>query len=446
MFFMMLVYIVFFIIRPQDYPAVAEGAAPPYQQIALLMAGGFWLFARHKRTDSPQHILLFAFYIVLMLSSMANGWFGGALVQLEKFGPALLAFFVLAAGLDSASRMRTVMATFCLCAVVLAVHGIEQASVGIGWTGVGLSQGTRIQYVGVFNDPNDLGMLFVMCIPMALYLSGQGGLMGLRRLVWLAVAIVLGWGIVLTNSRGTMLAVLVMLGVYLWKVRGPVYAGIIASFSLVGLLMLPSRMQDMDVSEASAMGRVESWYEGLQMFRSAPFLGIGPDRYSDHYNLTAHNSFVLVLAETGVIGFTLWLAFVIYCFQMMRVGLTGSAQAMGYGESEASTDVMPEDTDPDVEEESMVRSVLHEEDRRIALTLFVSLAGFFTCAFFLSRSYLILPYLLAAMAVAHYACMRRNAPDLPMFTLGRDFLRWPIVVAVAIVGFFVLVKILLVTA
>ena len=50
---------------------------------------------------------------------------------------------------------------------IISIHGIEQVKLGTGWTGIGLSQGTRIQYVGIFNDPNDLGMLFVACVPMA---------------------------------------------------------------------------------------------------------------------------------------------------------------------------------------------------------------------------------------------------------------------------------------
>ena len=76
---------------------------------------------------------------------------------------------LLANTVDTRARMQAVMAVFVICASVLALHGIDQASTGIGWTGVELSQGTRIQYVGIFNDPNDLGMLFVMCLPMAFY-------------------------------------------------------------------------------------------------------------------------------------------------------------------------------------------------------------------------------------------------------------------------------------
>ena len=451
MFIAIMIYLALLVIRPQDYPAVVDNPGPPLQQIALLVAGMFWLLSRQKRLDSPQHALLFLFYIVLMVSSIASGWFGGAIVQLEKFGPTLLAFLIMAAALDSQARLRAAMAVLTVCATVLAIHGIEQASIGVGWTGVGLSQGTRIQYVGIFNDPNDLGMLFVTCLPMAFYLARKGGWLGFRRLFWWLVAIVLLYGVFLTDSRGTMLAMLAMLAVYAWQRYGGAIAGVAAACGAGVLLLLPSRIQEMDVTEASAMGRVESWYEGLQMFRSAPLFGIGPDRYSDMYNLTAHNSFVLVLAETGIIGFVLWIAFVGYCFRMMFAGVSGSAALAQFEyASGAGLEIEIEADTSEAGQEELdawdAAAQAHNEDRVLALTLLLSLTGFFTCAFFLSRSYVVVLYLLAAMVVAHYGTMQSRAPDLPRFRVERDLLLWPALALAGVVGLYVLVKILLATA
>lgn len=444
MFILIMIYLVLLVIRPQDYPAVVDNPGPPLQQITLLIAGMFWLLSRHKRLDSPQHVLLFLFYIVLMVSSIATGWFGGAIIQLEKFGPTLLAFLIMAAALNSQPRLRTAMAILTLCATVLAIHGIEQANLGLGWTGVGLSQGTRIQYVGIFNDPNDLGMLFATCLPMAFYLARKGGLLGFRRLFWWSMAGLLLYGVFLTDSRGTMLAVLAMLAVYAWHRYGAGIAGVAVACGVGILLLLPSRIQEMDVTEDSAMGRVESWYEGLQMFRSSPFLGIGPDRYSDMYNLTAHNSFVLVLAETGIIGFILWIAFVGYSFRMMSAGVSGSPALTQFEYSNLDNGTNSEDVESDLDAwNDAVRT--HHEDRALALTLLLSLTGFFTCAFFLSRSYVVVLYLLAAMVVAHYGAMQVRAPDMPQFRLERELILWPAVALASIVGLAVLVKILLAT-
>ncbi|HMM68809.1 MAG TPA: O-antigen polymerase, partial [Dokdonella sp.] len=85
-------------------------------------------------------------------------------------------------------------------------------------------------------------------------------------------------------------------------------------------------------------------------------------------------------------------------------------------------------------------------ERSLAMTLLLSQAGFFTAAFFLSRSYVILLYLLAALVLGYYTGVRRRYPALPRFELLRDLIRWPLVAVASIIGLYLLVKILLVTS
>ena len=440
MFVAMILYLLLVLIRPQDYPAMVDSAGLPLQPIMLIIAALFWLLSPRKNFDAPQYALLLVFFLVQLISHVFNGWLGGALEQIGIFAPVVLAFAVFANGLDRRERILRTMAVFAACAAVLAIHGIGQQSTGTGWTGVGLSQGTRIQYVGIFNDPNDLGMLFVICIPMAAYLSSRGGLMGLRRLFWLAVTGVLVYGVYLTDSRGSLLALLAIMGVYIWQRRGVFVAGVLGSMAVAVLLALPSRFSEIDAEEASAHGRIESWYEGLQMFRGHPIFGVGPNMYTEYNPLTAHNSFVLILAETGIIGFTLWLAFIIYCFRMMWVGSRplgelaweSSATPEGDGDAEASL----------AELDALEAGIA--EGRAIALTLLLSLIGFCVSAFFLSRSYVIILYLLAALVVAQYTDMRQDDPDLPRFSFADDALLWPVIGVGAAIGLYITVKVLLV--
>lgn len=435
MFVAMLVYLVLVLIRPQDYPALVDSIGVPLQPVALIVAALFWLLSQRKRFDAPQYTLLLAFFLLLMVSHVFNGYFGGALEQLNKFAPTLLAFVVLANAADSRRRVRTVMGLFALCAAVLSLHGIEQVKTGIGWTGIGLSQETRIQYVGIFNDPNDLGMLFVICLPMAVYLARSTGA---AKFLWWAVAGTIVYGIVLTDSRGTLLATLAILGAYVWWRRGTLVAGVLGGGALAVLMALPSRVQEEGLTDDSAMGRVESWYEGLQMFRAHPLFGVGPDMYSDIYRLTAHNSFVLVLAETGIVGFTVWLAFVGYCFRMMLVALRQPPQAVL--EAVHGDDGMDRE---DTAEPDPVAVRDWFEDRAIALTLLLSLTGCFVAAFFLSRSYVVILYLLTALVVAHYSAMRQQDAELPPFALQADVVRWPLYAIGGVVGLYVVVKVML---
>jgi putative inorganic carbon (HCO3(-)) transporter len=415
-------YLILVLIRPQDYPQWADAISIPVLPTVLAIALVSWLLSRGKSLSAPQYPLLAAFLVVLMLSKAVNGWFGGMLEQLQLFGPILVAFLLLAHATTTVRRVTITMTVFALCAAVLAVHGIEQAQLGVGWTGETLSQGTRIQYVGIFNDPNDLGLLFVICTPMAFYLSSRGGLLGLRRLFWLAVAAALLWGIFLTNSRGAFVAVALLVAVYVWRRRGLFSAAVLGSCFLVAMMMLPSRMQELDVDEESAFGRIDAWYEGLQMFSGHPIFGVGAGNFTEINPLTAHNSFVLVLAETGIIGYTLWFIFVCYGFRMTMAVLRHE----------------PEPADAD--------TPAWKTERSLATTLLVAQAGFYAAAFFLSRSYVILLYLLTALVLGWYTGARERWPTLPNFELSRDLIRWPLLTLASVVALYVIVKLLMMTA
>ncbi|WP_449429515.1 O-antigen ligase family protein [Rhodanobacter umsongensis] len=417
MFLLSLLYLVLTIIRPQDYLPGLVGV--PVLPVVLVLAFLAWLVSAAKTFAAPQFLILPVFLLVLMVSQVVNGWSGGALDELAKFGPTVVAFFVLAACCTSQHRVVVAMAVFVLCAVVLALHGVEQADTGVGWTGIPIGEDGRIQYVGIFNDPNDLGLLFAATLPMAVFLSRRGGFFG--RIFWLAAAALLLYGTYLTNSRGAMLSVLVVAGIYIWRRRGMVTAGVLGVIGLACMQVLSSRMQDLDVDDESAYGRVDAWYSGLHMFMSHPVFGVGAGNFTEYNDLTAHNSFVLVLAETGFVGYILWLAFVSYGFLMMLAVLRHKPDpAAG-----------PEQADE------------WRGECGIAFTLLSSLCGLFTSAFFLSRSYTVVMYLLIAVVVGYYMGVRQRFPELPAFRLSEGGWRWVPAAVGSIAVMFVVVAVLL---
>jgi putative inorganic carbon (HCO3(-)) transporter len=215
--------------------------------------------------------------------------------------------------------------------------------------------------------------------------------------------------------------VLVVAGCYVWYRRGLITAGTLGVVGLACMKLLSTRMQQLDPDEESAFGRVDAWYEGLHLFLSHPVFGVGAGNFTEYNDLTAHNSFVLVLAETGFVGYLLWLAFVGYSFWMMLTVLRHK----------------PDDGD-DPE-----RARAWQSEQRMALTLLLSLCGLFSAAFFLSRSYMVVMYLITAMVVGFYVSARQRFPSLRLFTLADSGWRWFPAALGSIAGFFVLVAVLL---
>jgi O-antigen ligase len=68
------------------------------------------------------------------------------------------------------------------------------------------------------------------------------------------------------------------------------------------------------------------------MFKSAPLFGIGFNGFTDLYEITAHNSFVLCLAELGLLGSTLWLALLVTTMMGLKrsIGVQKKWQAARY--------------------------------------------------------------------------------------------------------------------
>ena len=87
-----------------------------------------------------------------------------------------------------------------------------------------------------------------------------------------------------------------------------------------------------------------------------------------------------------------------------------------------------------------------QADRQLASALLLALCGFLAAGFFLSRSYVVVLYMLAALVTAQYWDMKRRHPGLQSFSLGRDVLRWPAFTAVGVAGLYAGVKVLLAVA
>jgi hypothetical protein len=60
-------------------------------------------------------------------------------------------------------------------------------------------------------------------------------------------------------------------------------------------------------------GRISLWGEALDVFRTHPIVGVGMNRFGEYSDngLTAHNSYVLCLAEIGIIGYFCWMGTIV---------------------------------------------------------------------------------------------------------------------------------------
>jgi O-antigen ligase len=165
----------------------------------------------------------------------------------------------------------------------------------------------RLCGTGVFNDPNDLCLVLLLCMSIALYrLTGPAA--GLARLGWLAGLALCFAAFMLTRSRGGFVAFLVW-GLVLCHARFGIWKTLVTAGAALPVLFLLFSGRATNFTDRADAGqdRIELWSDALGLFREAPLFGIGWRMFEDRAGLVAHNSFLHCYAELGFFGGTLFI-------------------------------------------------------------------------------------------------------------------------------------------
>jgi hypothetical protein len=239
------------------------------------------------------------------------------------------------------------------------------------------SIGGRVRYRGILEDPNELCMALSAGVPIAFLFYQRKRSKARLALLVLTLALVFPC-VILTKSRSGQISMLAVLGVYFVRRFGR--SGILAAVLLsVPLLLLGGRSGA--EADSSSEERLECWAEALEMWRENPLLGVGQGQFKEHHFLTAHNSFLLALAELGPGGLFLWTASLYAAFKTtIRIQLDFAARP----------------------EAAVAR------DWAVALT--ASLVGITVSSMFLSLTYHVVVWVFIGLAAALSGVVRRHEP------------------------------------
>ncbi len=438
-FFFLVAYIAIVFVRPQSWiPAVLDW---PFVPVTLILSFLLWSTSANKALDAPQFVLLGLLFLFAPLTSLAaHEGVSAALNTLISLIPPYLTFLLIATLALSQKRIRVMMWMVVGGAVIMSAHGIQQIHTGAGWTGVTAEFG-RIRYIDIFNDPNDVGLSLIIALPMAAYLFRHYHSFLLKLFLLICIGTIL-YGIKLTDSRGTVLGLAAIIGMYSWRKFGLFKTLFVSMLVLPLLFLASSRLDTIDPGEESAYGRVEAWYEGIHMLIDDPFFGVGYGLFTDHHYLTAHNSYILVLAEMGIPGYFLWFSYFGTCIMMMYLLQKTTTKTIPEWKQIADSSFVS-NTEPTREATDEPEEKPDPEDQVIARTLLLSLIGFATAAFFLSRSYSMPFFILCGMVVAHYQGTRLRQPNTPAYRFLEHFWFWAFVSGSTVIALYVTVTVLL---
>lgn len=330
--------------------------------------------------------LLAAFLLLAVLSVGFSIWMSYSLgFVLSQLLSSALLFFLL---VRTATGVRMLM----LYASGLLVSGLLLALMMIRAGGA-----ERVAIVSSY-DPNDLALVLVAILPLAVVsmLVARGA----RRYLLGGVTALVLLAILMTSSRGGFLA-LVTVALYLLFARLPGADGRIARRLTPGKLLIallavvlltvatPQRAWDRiatvfspedDYNVTADTGRLAIWKRGLGAMAQRPwgwgvyaFEAVEGARGGRHQ--AAHNSFIQVGVELGVIGLGLYLAMLRLCW--LRLGTLQVPTLSGHGQARAEQRLY-----------------------MLATALRGSLIGFVVAGFFLSAAYAALLFVLFALVAA----------------------------------------------
>jgi O-antigen ligase len=182
---------------------------------------------------------------------------------------------------------------------------------------------------GMFGNPNEMAMHFVMMTPLAITLGIAAG-RSFRRWIFFAMAGLFVGATMVTFSRGGFLGLIACGAVLAWKLGRRHRLNVtIASIIVGGIAIIAApgnyglRMLSIFIPGLDAVGSSDQRQELLirsiwVSIRNPWGIGIGNFPIVGVRNLGSHNAFTQVSAELGILGLIAYLVFMLSPFRKLR--------------------------------------------------------------------------------------------------------------------------------
>jgi O-antigen ligase len=183
------------------------------------------------------------------------------------------------------------------------------------------------------------------------------------------------------------------------------------------LIFIFAAFRTISSQEASAKGRLWAWWDGLEMLKSNPILGVGSNNFIEHHNRVAHNTYIQMAAELGFTGYILWTS-VLLITLFMAFSVMKYAKTINFDES----------------------SEYLKENIALCNTFFYSLCGFAMTAFFLTRNFFIIYYIIAGLCMASFLRVIKLSENDKIFDLKKVMKKVLLIEITIIIFIYIILK------
>lgn len=188
--------------------------------------------------------------------------------------------------------------------------------------------------VGIY-EANYLATILVLLVPIAFAFASLERVPN-RRWLWMGAGVTLVLMIVLTGSRGGFVGLVAAGVLFVYRRRGLAAAAGVLLALVIGVLALPTELSTRALAtisgdssqlptelEASNRAHVGLFWAALRMISDSPLVGVGPENFRDLSKLytglpqanIAHNMFLEIGAETGLVAVVLFVLVLVSAFR-----------------------------------------------------------------------------------------------------------------------------------
>lgn len=304
-----------------------------YVIIAIFTRRGssYW---RHKRLNRNVLLLFAGLFTMMIITGFTGINVDNSMFAMHLYMKGFVLTILIYLFVDSRKDIEK-LARYYLAGAIIGVLWIaweyfsDTMSGGDEWTK---------RAAGLRADPNETAMLLVVGIPIAWYFAQQATHRYWKAAYYSAVPLIM-WGMVLTGSRGGLLALVLVLVLIIMN-KPTVTKSVSAILMLVviistapGVLMERADKLVDHKRDGSIEGRSDLLFNGLKVVAQNPFLGVGPGNigqaivaykyrgnaeahvpdylFGDTF-MVAHNLFLEMFGELGLVGGVMFLGIVYY--------------------------------------------------------------------------------------------------------------------------------------
>lgn len=311
-----------------------------YQELALLYL--YFLFAVYlynqlmkedrKLEKTKMHIPIILYFIVMVISTITSINFMGSVRDLAIHIGGLSFLLVMYTSIKDKDSFNKILTTIVFMGTLLALHGLYQYIVGVeqdpAWVDVESSPDVKTRIYSVFMNPNIFAEYLVMIIPISVGLFWYNK-KPFKKLLFLGTSLVMSLALLLTQSRGGWLGFAFSALVFILLVERKL---LLAAVPIVvgGLYLLPDSiinriMSIANFADSSNNYRLVMWDITLDIIKDHKWIGVGfghqPFKQTfESYIRTmptyhAHNTFLEIGAELGIVGLVTFIFFLFITFK-----------------------------------------------------------------------------------------------------------------------------------